>query len=580
MSFDLWPQGAKRYEKLYLEGNKYFSIGEFDLAIEYFNKSLNLNPDYCPSIYKLGLSYKNKNLYRSYVNWFLSYNDKLCKENSDEVSFLLAEYFFLTGKFDESLKFLDRVSDTLKFVNFSKYKNYINYNLNESESILITFDALDSIRSSFYQYSPIYNKQNNTLYFTVRSGSNLLDDEDVYMIRSLSELNSVPFEIVNSSDNEGTPTFLNGGDFMIYTSCKMNFKKNSCDLFYSIKQGGKWFPPKKLDENINSDYWDSQPFMYDSTLYFVSNRPGGKGGRDIYFSKLQKDGSWSVSENFVSVNSQYDEVSPFVEDKVFYFSSNSNNSYGGYDIYALDNLYSEKESIKNLGSRINSFLDETSIFIHDSIIFLTVENKIVEKVKSQIIIGQILSEFKSEAISYKFNVFDDHTKEKIHSQLYIRSMGGNSIEIENFDFRNLKNDSLVIVETRNYFPLLIKNINSDTTFFMTRIEDKFVFDKIYFEFDSYELNQEAQKYLIGLSKWLENITFEKLEISGHTDNVGSEEYNFNLSEKRAKSVFDFLRKLDPDLENIVYLGYGNSVPIISDYDGEKNRRIEFKISIK
>ena len=181
MSFDLWPQGSKRYEKLYMEGNQYFSIGEFDLAIEYFKKSLNSNPEYCPSIYKLGLSYKNKNLYRSYVNWFLSYNDKLCKENSDEVNFLLAEYFFLTGKFDESIKFLDRVSDTIKFIDFSKYKNFINYNLKESESTFITFDVIDSIRSSFYQYSPIFNKQNNTLYFTVRSGNNLLDDEDVYI---------------------------------------------------------------------------------------------------------------------------------------------------------------------------------------------------------------------------------------------------------------------------------------------------------------------------------------------------------------------------------------------------------------
>ena len=255
------------------------------------------------------------------------------------------------------------------------------------------------------------------------------------------------------------------------------------------------------------------------------------------------------------------------------------NSYGGYDIYVLDNLYSKKKSIKNLGASINSFLDETSIFIHDSLIFLTIENKIVEKVKSQIIVGQILSEFKSEAINYKLNVLDYHTKEKINSQLYIRSMSDDIYEIENFDFRNLKKDSLVIVETRNYFPLLIENINSDTTVFMTRIEDKFIFDKIYFEFDSYDLNKEAQKYLIGLSNWLKNINFEKLEISGHTDNIGTEEYNLNLSEKRAKSVFDFLLKLEPDLENVVYFGYGNSIPIVSDYYGEKNRRIEFKISI-
>ena len=145
---------------------------------------------------------------------------------------------------------------------------------------------------------------------------------------------------------------------MVYTSCEMDFKNNSCDIYFSRKNGDLWSKPKKFDDNVNSQYWDSQPFIYENKLYFVSNRPGGTGGRDIYYSNIYDDGTFSKASNFSSINSQYEEVSPFMENGIFYFSSNRNDSYGGYDIYLLDN-----NLIFNLGSSVNSNLDETSIFI-------------------------------------------------------------------------------------------------------------------------------------------------------------------------------------------------------------------------
>ena len=95
----------------------------------------------------------------------------------------------------------------------------------------------------------------------------------------------------------------------------MDFKKNSCDLFYSEKVNGVWTKPKKLDENINSSYWDSQPFIYMDILFFVSNRPGGKGGRDIYYSKINNDGSFTNAVNFDIVNTCLLYTSPSPRDQ-------------------------------------------------------------------------------------------------------------------------------------------------------------------------------------------------------------------------------------------------------------------------
>ena len=99
-----------------------------------------------------------------------------------------------------------------------------------------------------------------------------------------------------------------------------------------------------------------------------------------------------------------------------------------------------------------------------------------------------------------------------------------------------------------------------------------------FDFDSYELSSDSKKYLSIISQWLGNNNFKEIQISGHADNVGSDEYNFNLSKARAEAVVKFILSIDPTVKNIYYKGFGNSVPIRPNYDGPENRRIEFKIN--
>tara|TARA_B100000003_G_scaffold81408_1_gene73080 strand:- start:577 stop:2352 length:1776 start_codon:yes stop_codon:yes gene_type:complete len=576
ISSQSYSQNYKKATKFYKEGNALYSIGDFDSAIDLFLKSLKSDPDFCPAIYKLGLSYKRINMFSDYKNWLLVYNDKLCQQNKDDVSYYLGEFYFLSGNISESKKYFDSIDDTLKFISLSKYRSNINYYINNTNNQLIYYIKNDSINRWYYQYSPYFDQNVNKLFFTVREGGNLFDDENI-VTASLSDNNFTdfkPYITLNSENNEGTPSFSDDGKFMVFTSCEMDFKNNSCDIYYSQMKDNLWSKPRKFDDNVNSAFWDSQPFIYDGTLYFVSNRPGGVGGRDIYYSVIKEDGSFSKALNFREVNTKHEEVSPVVNDAIFYFSSNRDNSYGGYDIYLLDN-----NLIFNLGSSVNSYLDETSIFLWDDNLLLTVED-IMSNKKSQIIYGQISKKYEPLQVNKLVRTYDKETDEEIISDLFIIKDG----ERKRFSNQSKYNEdfytnSSIIAESKGYFPSVIEDLSSDTIdIFMSRLDENIILKNIYFDFDSYELSSDSKKYLSIISQWLGNNNFKEIQISGHADNVGSDEYNYSLSEARAEAVVKFILSIDPTIKNIYYKGFGNSVPIRPNYDGPENRRIEFKIN--
>ena len=579
VTIDSYSQNTKKASKLYSEANRLYSVGDFDSAIDLFLKSLKSDPSFCPSIYKLGLSYKKKNLFSDFKSWFLIYKDKMCDKNKDDVNFNLGEIYFLIGDIDESKIYFDLVDDTLKFLNYSKYLSNIRYNLNNKDEKLLVFEKSNSIDRWLYQYSPHFDTKSSKLYFTVREGSNLFDDENVITASLLNNNFSdfKPYYSLNSENNEGTPSFSNDGSLMVFTFCKMDFKKNSCDLYFSRKINNSWSQPQKFDNSVNSSYWDSQPFIYQNKLFFVSNRPGGLGGRDIYYSYIRDDGSFSQAVNFEKVNSIDEEVSPFIIHDVIYFSSNRSDSYGGYDIFLFDDLKSK--SVINVGASINSYLDETSIFLWDNFLLLTVEDNLNNNYKSEIVFGELIKPFKTLLKKKIIRTFDAVTNNEIESDLFViigdkrQKINTDTLYTDNFPL-----NSQIIAESKGYFPEWIKNIGKDTLLiYLNKLDKKITLKNIYFEFDSYELNDESKKYLTIISDWISSEEFKKIEISGHADNVGSEDYNFKLSTIRAKSVFEYIININPSIKNLEFKGYGNSVPIQPNYKGPENRRIEFKI---
>ena len=143
---------------------------------------------------------------------------------------------------------------------------------------------------------------------------------------------------LNTMDNEGAQTLSGDGRFMIFTACNRSDGLGRCDLYWSEKEGDKWSIPKNLGKPVNTSYSETQPSITPDgrTLYFSSDRPGGKGQHDIWVSQQIAGDQWSQPENMGdSINTGGIEMSPFIhpDNQSLYFSSNEHIGLGGYDLF-------------------------------------------------------------------------------------------------------------------------------------------------------------------------------------------------------------------------------------------------------
>lgn len=585
LDFSGISQNEKRYIKIYKEGNSFFSIGEFEKAIDFYKKSIKLNPNYCNSYFKLGISYKNLENYSLYKNTFKNLREKDCLSFSDRINYELGEIYFYEGNSKLSLKFFKSINDTLKFLDLNSYLQNLNYEISYNNKKPIEVIRKDTLSTYVHQYSPFYDKFNQRLYYTSRKGIRLNDDEDI-RYTSVQDFtfdsNQISYEKINTLDNEGTVSLSDDRKLLVFTSCEMNFKRNTCDLYFIQKnKNGTWSKVQKMDESVNSNYWDSQPYIYNNILIFVSNRPGGLGGRDLWYSELI-DGKWNKAKNLKDINSKYDEISPTFYKGFLLFSSNRTNSFGGYDIF-YSKYNSIGSQINNLGPSINNYNDQTSINISDKIFFLTEEYRFNKRTKSNIISGKVdkdnISLIKYIVVSIK----DSESNNIVDSDLKM-IQGTNEKKIyPSFMKTYLINrpipDSIkFLAQSNGYFPEIINGPFEDSVVvLLNKIKKQYVLENIYFELDSYELSTDSKNVLDIIILWLSKNDNIKIEIGGHTDDIGDDNYNLILSEKRANSVFKYLLEKNKNLKNLSFKGYGNRVPISSGYNGPKNRRIEFRI---
>ena len=573
--------------KLFKDANYNYDIGEFNLAVEGYNKILKSDPENCDVIYKLGLTYKKLKKFDDFRNNFVRYSNLRCLNYSDQVHFDLSNYFLGVGLISESAFHLNQIKIKEAFDSYSELVDRINFIKNFDQNILINHLDIDSIDNFPLQYSPSYNPSDENIFFTARSGYSMFDDENIYTL-NIGENGFIGnisiFKFLNTENNEGSVTFSDDGKLLVFTSCKMNFKKNSCDLFISYYSGSGWGVPLRLNERINSDYWDSQPHLHgDSLLLFVSNRPGGKGGRDIWYSRLGLDGNWSDANNYSDINSQFDDISPYVYNGIIYFTSNRIESFGGLDVFYLKGGVKEKSKVLNIGNYVNNSNDQSSFFINDQFMLVTEETKYTREVKSKIILSEVKSNDIYGIDPIRLLIKDENSKIPIKSNIIIKASDnlneyynllGGSILLEKEDIVLGE----VVIYADNYFPKKINIEMADSVeIFLTRINDNYTLGDIVFEYDSYELSELAKSNLNYFIEWLKLQVEVNLKIEGHTDSVGSDKYNAELSKRRAEEVLSFLVSKGIDKNKIRAVGLGDKYPIRKGYDGPRNRRIQVSI---
>lgn len=426
------------------------------------------------------------------------------------------------------------------------------------------------------------------------------------------------------------PSFTDDGTKLCYTICEGALLKPNCNIYISELKGTEWSEGKPLNEEINlKGVTNTQPFYVkgnsSDVLFFVSDREGGKGGLDIWYSNVNKSGVFSPPRNLGNkINTDRDEVTPFYDSKTatLYFSSNGWISMGGSDIYKSQADASGKFSnaVENMGAPFNSPCDDNYFRIGKNADegFIVSNRPGIFSVRGKTCCFDIFN-YKYDRrifLAVKGRVIDDATKEPIKGaaiNLTLRSTDTKETDVTiNTDtskgetpyFFNLKPEKLYKVSATKdgYFASsqqfgTVGVTKSDTQvvdIYLKKLEKNKAYrlNNIYYDFDKSDLRTESKTTLDTLYNILmENPTII-IELSSHTDTRGSDEYNLNLSQKRAESCVNYLinEKKIPK-ERITAKGYGETKTLEDcsklancpqDQSGDcpchqQNRRTEFKI---
>lgn len=445
-------------------------------------------------------------------------------------------------------------------------------------------------------------------------------EENMYGWKSTSLWEEIDFP---ENANISSGAFSVDGTSFYFSACSPSSDgRMSCKIWRSTRSSGDWSEPEPLSGNINHDYYTStQPALgLDSKgreiLYFVSDRSGGKGGLDIWYSRFDKrDNLFDKARNCGSdINSKGDEYTPFVHplNNSLYFSSDGHPGYGGLDVFKSVGERSKWEEVKNIGSPINSQYDELYFTLaptgEDGFFASNREGSVA--LKNEHCCDDLYSFVYPDFIEIKLKaeVVDKKSGQAVEGakiQLYA-VMKGSREEVLLKEFRSessqfklpleANQEYVLKVKKEDYLlseiPVLTSGFHSSTEIFTeVKLEEipftAMVIENIYYEFDSAELTEDA-KITIDTTIYPIMLNNPEIiaEISSHTDSKGTEGYNRHLSQKRAESVVKYLRQKGIPKDRMHAKGYGEIKPIAKNEhedgsdnpDGRaKNRRTEFKV---
>ncbi len=383
----------------------------------------------------------------------------------------------------------------------------------------------------------------------------------------------------NTDDDEGVVAFSEDGKTIYFTRCRIdNAGDAGGELWSATRSGGQWTEPKRLIFFKDSTITIAHPTVAadGERIYFVSDAPNGIGGKDIWFVDKTAEG-WSVPENIgAKINTQGNEMFPyFRNDSTFYFASDGHAGFGGLDIFkaAKDSLGDWQ--VENMMSPINSNADDFGItFEAEGERGYFSSNRNQSKQYDRI--------YRFELPELEYAVEGKITDEKGNSlpDAIVKLVGDNGANVKirakkdgSFRIKLDKNTNYIMLATsRGYLnssaQLTTENLADSKTFAQTfalpTIGKPIPIDNIFFEFGKADLTAESEKSLRGLVKMLIDNPNITIEISAHTDCIGTDEANMELSSRRAQSVVDFLIKSGIVADRLTAKGYGESQPVVVD----------------
>ncbi len=463
----------------------------------------------------------------------------------------------------------------------------------------------DNINTFSHEYWPSITASDSILIFNRLITRNGYKNEDIYYSKKDSLGNwtkSLPFKTLNTEENEGAQTISADGRFMIFTSCNNRNSYGSCDLFYSIKIGEEWIPAQNLGSDINTKYWETQPALSaDGTeLYFVSNRPEGNGGMDIWHSKLRYvDDSgrmhWSTPKN-LNINTPDNEMSPFIhiDNETLYFSSNGYGEEDQLDIFMAtkkDNLFSVP---RNIGAPINTKSDEIGFVVNaaGTTAYFSSDKEGHNRDIYSILLPETFRPRKVKIVQGR--VLDAKSKKPIFAMIRATNTKDTTVYNTMSDMTNGNylvcltegKDWQISVQAETYLfysKILPDSLKSQhKNIFLKPIEKnaRLTLHNIFFDTDKSILKEASKIELANVKQLLLQNPSLHIELNGHTDNQGAVEYNQKLSEDRARAVLVWLINNGIAPNRLTAKGYGELQPVATNETAEgraQNRRTELKV---
>jgi outer membrane protein OmpA-like peptidoglycan-associated protein len=574
----------------------YTDMMQYEKALVHYNRCIVINPDFFPEIYASAAAMQLK---------FGKYEE--AKTNFEK---------YLTYT-ESPLMMKDLAKDGLRDCNFAieALKHPVPFNP-------INLGA--GVNSPLAEYFPSITVDGLTLLYTRRLKSEMTYsgfNEDFYVSRFDGKTwrESVNVAPINSMTNEGAPSLSANGRFLIFTSCDNPVEGygrdrngyGSCDLFYTYSVGDNWKKPKNLGQQINSRNWETQPsFSSDGkTLYFIRGIGRGQNRQqDIWVSVLSDEGTWSTATRLSDkINTSGVEESVYIhpDGKTLYFSSNGHPGMGGLDIFmSKKDVNGEWGTPINLGYPINTFNDENSLLVSSdgNVAYFASDREggygsldlyqfeMPEHLKPEgvnYLKGKVYDVVTKKPVEAKFELIDIETGEVV-IQSYADAVNGEylvSLPINKEYALNASHDGYLFF-SENF---LLTEGNAKKPFVkdvpLQKIEvgKTVVLKNVFFETNKFDLKTKSKVELDKLVGFLTKNNTSKIELGGHTDNVGNPKANQVLSNNRAKAVYDYLVEKGIEKERLTTQGYGDTKPIADNNTEEgraENRRTEFKIISK
>lgn len=577
-------------EAWFMMAQVYKEAGQIETAMDCFKKGLSINADYYPDGYFIlaQIEFSKGLYYEAFVNagTFKNYNDfRRFSENT--VQRFIERCEFAISLTDNPVPFEPvNLGDS---INSSKNEYWPSLSLDENKLVFTVLDPVDPSK-------PIdFGNRQEDFYVSIKNS------EGQWTKRK----NIGP--PVNTMDNEGAQSISADGRYLFFTACNRADGFGMCDIYISENINGKWSVPSNIGSPVNSQYSEKHPSISPDgrTLYFASDRPGGKGGLDIYVSKKMANGNWSYPENLGdNINTQGDEQSPFIhpDGKTLYFSSEGHMNLGRGDIFMSklkDN--GEWSHPLNLGYPINTCNNELGLIVNSAGDLAYYASDRLSGNDLDIYQFVLHPEARPDPVSYiKGRIFDSLTYKGLESKFQLIDLSSGGIVIESISEPETGDFLLPLPTGKNYAlnvsrsdylfysdHFAFEGIYERTKPFLKDIAlqgihpgNKIVLNNIFFEFDKYDLKKESEIELKKILDFLNVNPDIKVRINGHTDNIGSEAYNKTLSEKRSESVVNWLINNGIDETRLSLKGYGPSLPLESNDTEEgraKNRRTELQI---